>query len=180
MPLTTIVAASVLGLFALLIGLFGNSLDEDENDFYRGIMFAVAAGAGWIVFCLSHPAGHMEDLRYIGDHTALAIFFVLIAKAVFDILFEGMKAQLRDVLEVVGICALIGSVGMKAREVAAHGAQPNLHAANIWLMIAGYLCLLALIIGSVLKGSWRTTTAESDTKIPNGPRHRAPRGRKHP
>jgi fatty acid desaturase len=147
----TIVAALVLAIFALLTAVFGKSLDKDETSLYRLVMVVLTVGSVWGAFCLSYPERHMDDLKYYGENAWWVVFWVVLAKAVLDFVSDGRKIKLGHILEVIGICALTGSVGTKAKDLTTAGAQPDLQAANIWLAIIGYACLLFLVFSGITK-----------------------------
>lgn len=162
----TIVAALVLAAFALVTAVFGSSLEEDNNGFYRLVMVILTVGSVWGAFCLSYPERHMHDLEGYSKNAWLAVLFVILSKAVLDYVFDDQKIQFNDILEVLGLCALIGAVGTKAKEITTPGDQPDLHAANIWLAIIGYICLLALVVMGTFKH--RRTVALSVNAVRQG------------
>lgn len=147
----TIVAALVLALFTLLTAAFGKSLNKDENGFYRIVMVVLAIGSVWGAFCLSYPTRHMDDLKYYGENAWWAVLWVLLSKAILDVVFDDKKIKLGDTLEVIGICALIGAVGTKAKDIATPGYQPDLQSASVWLAFIGYACLLFLVFSGIVK-----------------------------
>lgn len=164
----TVTAALVLAAFAGITGFYGTTVDEDDYDsgFYKYIMVVVAIASLWTAWSLSYPERHMDFLKQIAENAELYVLLVVLAKGLLSYVMMGSRPRFNDLVEVVGICALMGSVGTKAKEITTTGAQPDLHAANIWLAIIGYICLLALVVMGTFKH--RRTVALSVNAVRQG------------